>query len=58
MVTASSLYRGLTYGESKGILGPAGGIGLHRGFEMIGGTKSDYHKACATSKLCNQTGTA
>jgi protochlorophyllide reductase len=51
VVTASSLHRKPTYGEFKGIIRPDGTV--TRDFEMIDGSKFDYHKAYSMSKLCN-----
>jgi protochlorophyllide reductase len=51
VVTASSLHRKSSYGEFKGIIRADGTV--TRDFEMIDGSKFDFHKAYSTSKLCN-----
>ncbi|KAI2505978.1 hypothetical protein MHU86_8478 [Fragilaria crotonensis] len=52
VVTASSLHRKPTYGEFQGMFEPDGST-VTRNFEMMDGSKFDYHKAYSMSKLCN-----
>ena len=52
VVTASSLHRKPTYGDFRGMLEPDGST-VTRNFEMMDGSKFDYHKAYSMSKLCN-----